>query len=333
MGARLRNVGEHARALEISGQALAIAIELRDESLVIEATYRLAQAHFAFGELAQAGSLFAEVARTLADDGVARRLGLSPFFAGWAEAWLALVLSHLGGFDEAVAHAEAAMRIAEAADHPHTIVEAHAALGGVHLERGDLPGALRVFERAMALLRARGVVDSNVLSGLGHACVLSGRITEGLDLLEQSLEGEASISARGLGLAVRASRLAEAYLVAGRLAEARERARGALDLARKHEERANEALALRVVADVAAAADAPDASAVADYAAAITLAEPLGMRPLLAHCHRGLGVLYGRADDHPRAMEHLAIAATMYREMGMTSWLERAERAIATGAR
>jgi hypothetical protein len=49
------------------------------------------------------------------------------------------------------------------------------------------------------------------------------------------------------------------------------------------------------------------------------------MRPLVAHCHWGLGDLYrsiGRADD---AREHLAIAMTMYREMGMRFWLEKPE--------
>jgi hypothetical protein len=50
----------------------------------------------------------------------------------------------------------------------------------------------------------------------------------------------------------------------------------------------------------------------------------LGMRPLIAHCHRGLGKLYNRTDKREQAQEHLATATTMYREMGMTYWLEKA---------
>jgi hypothetical protein len=60
-------------------------------------------------------------------------------------------------------------------------------------------------------------------------------------------------------------------------------------------------------------------------AEALALAGPLGMRPLVAHCHLGLGKLYRRTDKREQAQEHLATATTMYREMGMTYWLEKAE--------
>jgi hypothetical protein len=49
------------------------------------------------------------------------------------------------------------------------------------------------------------------------------------------------------------------------------------------------------------------------------------MRPLIAHCHLGLGKLYRRTDKREQAGEHLATATTMYRDMGMTYWLEKAE--------
>jgi hypothetical protein len=49
------------------------------------------------------------------------------------------------------------------------------------------------------------------------------------------------------------------------------------------------------------------------------------MRPLVAHCHLGLGKLYHRTDKREQAREHLATATTMYREMGMTYWLEKVE--------
>jgi hypothetical protein len=49
------------------------------------------------------------------------------------------------------------------------------------------------------------------------------------------------------------------------------------------------------------------------------------MRPLVAHCHLGLGKLYRRTGKREQARDHLTTAATMYREMGMTYWLEKAE--------
>jgi tetratricopeptide (TPR) repeat protein len=273
--------------------------------------------------LVQASALFLETAKTLSDATLAERASLPRFFPAWPRAWVALVFAHLGRFVEAIANAEDAMRIAESAGHPHTVIEARGALASVRLEQGDLPGALRVFEEAMDLLRRRNVGDPNILSGLGYVYALSGRVADGLSLLEVSIGGEASISAMGLGLAVRLSRLAEAYQMAGRIQEATERGRSAVDLARKHRERANEALALRALAAIMARSDRCDAEAARQhYEASLALARQVGMRPLIAHCHSGLGSLFSRTGNGEQAAQQVAIAATMYRELGMIGWLD-----------
>ena len=49
---------------------------------------------------------------------------------------------------------------------------------------------------------------------------------------------------------------------------------------------------------------------------------------LVAQCHLGLGKLYQRTGHREQAQEHLTTATTMYREMGMTYWLEQAERVM-----
>lgn len=54
------------------------------------------------------------------------------------------------------------------------------------------------------------------------------------------------------------------------------------------------------------------------------LSEQLGMRPLVAHCHFSLSKLYRWTDRRAEATEHLSVATTMYREMGMVYWLEQA---------
>ena len=53
------------------------------------------------------------------------------------------------------------------------------------------------------------------------------------------------------------------------------------------------------------------------------------MRPLLAHCHLGLGRLDGRTGKRQDALEHLSAATTMYREMDMRFYLEQAEAELA----
>ena len=63
----------------------------------------------------------------------------------------------------------------------------------------------------------------------------------------------------------------------------------------------------------------------AHYREALALAKPRGMRPLIAHCHLGLGKLYRRTGKRDQAQEHLTTATTMYREMDMRFWLKQVE--------
>ena len=106
-------------------------------------------------------------------------------------------------------------------------------------------------------------------------------------------------------------------------------------LARQHKEHGDEALALHQLGVVYAHADPPDAEqAAAHHGQALALAEELGMRPLQAHCHRGLGTLYAAVGQREQAGTALTTAIEMYRAMEMTFWLPQAEAALAQlGAR
>jgi hypothetical protein len=116
-------------------------------------------------------------------------------------------------------------------------------------------------------------------------------------------------------------------MLAGRGEDATALAARALALSREHNERGNLAYALRVLGDIAATCgDRPrESEAAENYLSAISVAAGLGMRPLVAHCHAGLAKLYSRTGKREQAQEHLTIATTLYREMGMTYWLEKAE--------
>jgi hypothetical protein len=109
--------------------------------------------------------------------------------------------------------------------------------------------------------------------------------------------------------------------------EAERRANHALELARRHGERANEARAVHLLGRVAAARPSGALeAALAHTSQAMTLAEALRMRPLVAHCHLDLGKLYRRSGQDREAGEHLATAVTMYREMDMRFWPEQADQ-------
>ena len=67
----------------------------------------------------------------------------------------------------------------------------------------------------------------------------------------------------------------------------------------------------------------------ARYQEALTLAEALGMRPLQAHCHHGLGTLYAKSGQGQQARTELVMAIDLYRAMEMTFWLPQAEATLA----
>jgi tetratricopeptide (TPR) repeat protein len=93
------------------------------------------------------------------------------------------------------------------------------------------------------------------------------------------------------------------------------------------------AQALHLLGAVASHPDRFDAeNAETNYRKALALAEPRGMRLLVAHCHAGLAKLYRRTGKREQAQEHLTIATAMFREMGLTYFLEQveAERAKAS---
>ena len=130
--------------------------------------------------------------------------------------------------------------------------------------------------------------------------------------------------------AVRAARLSEGYLLAGRAEEASRVASHALEVTRSHKERGNEARALRLLGEIAAQAEPPEVErAEGYYHQALALADELGMRPLVAHCHRGLGTLYQKSGREEAARAELTTAVELYRAMEMTFWLGPAEAALA----
>jgi hypothetical protein len=65
------------------------------------------------------------------------------------------------------------------------------------------------------------------------------------------------------------------------------------------------------------------------YDQATRLATELGICSLVPQCRLGLGKLYGRTGKREQAQEYLTTSSTMYREMGMTYWLEKAEAEMA----
>src|SRR4029450_11569371 len=205
-------------------------------------------------------------------------------------------------------------------------------LGSALLRRGDLPRAIRVVERCFDLCRTWqltfAVAAAAAIRGVTYP--LAGRAGEAVRLAVGAVEtfrGRVWHNTPGVVLLYAGM----TCLAAGRLDEAAVHAREALALVRQLGARAGEAHALHLLAEITWRAGESDADRV--YRESMTLAQELAMRPVIAHCHFGLGRLRRHTGSHDEAREHLSAAVTMYREMGMQRWLEGGGRASGPGAR
>jgi tetratricopeptide (TPR) repeat protein len=324
----LRITGDPDGAMAVGQQALELAAELGDSALQGEASLNLGQAYYAFGDFGQAAELLRRnIEAANRESGTPR--------TDWrilSQAWLARTLGALGVFAEGRRHGEEALRLATLEGRGQTPIIAHGCLGELYLAQGDLEHAIRVLDQGLALCRASGYRSGflrSIMAGLGSAYVLQGRLAEGRALLEEGI-GETIRTGALANHSRWVAQLSEVWRLAGRGEEAWQHARQALDLARQQKERGNEARALHQLGVVQAHADPPDIEqAKAHYQQALALAEELGMRPLQAHCHLGLGTLYTKLGRPEQAHAELSAAIELYRAMDMTFWLPQAEAALA----
>jgi class 3 adenylate cyclase/tetratricopeptide (TPR) repeat protein len=310
-------------ALESGQRALSLASGQGDLGLQVLANFYMGCVSYDLGDYRRATDFVRWNVASLEGKLIRERFGMTGLPSVLSRVYLSWSLAELGAFAEGFTQVEEAVGIAEAADQPFTLIWAYVGLGHLCLCKGDFHRSIHVLERCLGLCESWHIptLFPTVASTLGVAYAQSGRVIEGLPLLEQA----ASTGGRG---AVRFGRLGEAYLLAGRNENALEYAQRARDLSRDHKLRGYQAYALRLLGDINANRDASEAMrAEAYYDEAVVLAEQLGMRPLVAHCHLGLGQLFQRTNKPATAREHLTTATAMYREMGMTFWLEKAEAA------
>jgi class 3 adenylate cyclase/tetratricopeptide (TPR) repeat protein len=319
-------LGEHARAIEAGESARAIGEAVGDLGLRVVANYYLGLALWYAGDSRRAADAPRVAIALVKDAPRGERFGMAGLPAVLARWALAVVLADLGEFGEAIAAGEEGVRIADSAGHAYSEVWARFSLGYAHLRQGDFAAATRVLEPGLASCRGMEirVALPFVAASLGSAYLWSGRAAAAVLLLEEAVE--AFTATRMLGFrSLFLPFLAEAYLVLGRIAEAREQAEQAVALARSHPLRGWEAWGLKQLGDIHAHKPAGAEQAADTYQHALALATDLGLRPLVAHCHFGLGKVYLQTSKRDEAREHFTSATTMYGEMDMQFWLTRAE--------
>jgi tetratricopeptide (TPR) repeat protein len=316
-------------AAQSGRHALAAANACGDFALRVVANYRMGQVYLSRGDYPRAKECFESNVESIKGDMLRERFGEALLPSVYTRVWLVHVLAARGEFAEGIVRGEEGVQIAETVDEPSSLIAAYRGLGYLYLRKGDFNEAIRFLERSHELSRAWDIRSfiAGILSYLGYAHTLSGRLTDGLPFYEQWIEQRASIGDFS-GYAESLANLSEVYRLANREEDAIQAANQALDFARDHNRRPQEAWALRALGEIAAHRNPPDTEeAETHYRQAMVLADELGMCPVVAHCHLGFGTLYGRVGKPEQARKHLATAAMMYREMGMGFWLERAATA------
>jgi tetratricopeptide (TPR) repeat protein len=323
------NLGQPENAVSTGQRALTMAIALGDVALHVQAAYYLGLAYHLLGQYRQAVELLGRNVAALEGGLVHERFGLPYLPSVFSRTWLVWCLAELGAFDEGRAMSHEAIRIAEAVEQPWDLLAAYRGVGLLALGQGDMQAAIPVFERCLGLCQTWDIAGwfAIMAAQLGYTYALSGRMSEALPLLEQAIvQAPAKRSvyhARLLGY------LSEAYLLDGRPEDALPLAVSALELARARKERGFQAYALHLVGEIAVQHTHSNVDeAAAHYQQALALAEELGMRPLQAHCHRGLGLLYAAIGQREPARAELSTAIALYRAMEMTFWLPQAEATL-----
>jgi class 3 adenylate cyclase/tetratricopeptide (TPR) repeat protein len=315
-------------ALATGSRALEIAQCLGDLRLRILTTSYLEQAYCYRGEYERAVEFATNNLAALPSDWVNENFGMTVPASIFDRAWLIMSLAELGRFAEAARYEAEVIGIAEPTQHAHSIGWAHFGASMPHLLKGDWANARSLVEHWIATIRTGNVAiqlpwavasSAWVLAQLGEASEALNRVREGEQLLERQV-------ARGivghLGWAYHA--IGRACLLLGRLDEAQRLGECALETSQRQPGSA--ARARHLLGDIATHPDRFDPeSGTAHYREALALAQRHGMRPLVAHCHLGLGKLYRRTGELEHARENLATAMTMFREMDMGFWLEQIE--------
>jgi class 3 adenylate cyclase/tetratricopeptide (TPR) repeat protein len=320
--------GAHAQCRAAAQRALTLAAASGEIALHALANLYLGRVYEAHGDYRQAIDCFRQTVASL--DGVQRyeRCGQVVLPAVSSRVLLVVCHAELGAFAEGRALGQEGHQIAETVDHVASLMYTSLGLGLLALYQGDLHGALPMLERAIGLCQEAGlrVHFPWMAAMLGAAYTLGGRVGDAVSLLTQATAQVTSIEFETLCHRC----LGEAQLLAGRLEDAQALAERTLALAQTYQERGHEAYALRLLGNIAARRGSREVDeAAAHYCQALALAKELGMRPLQAHCHLGLGTLYAKTGQREQARTELSTAIAMYRAMEMTFWLPLAETALA----
>ena len=318
---------DYAQGVSYARRAIQIADARGDRELRVAAAHVLGMNYEAPGDYRAAIRELLSIVEGPDVDLAKTRRGVTipTYTAGCA--WLAACYAELGDFQRALEWGDRAVDVAGTSQHALAEVLAYTLRAYSPLYRGNFADAVPWCERAVALCDDKGIHGwrAAAYSAYGYALAGAGRQQEGLSYLERgvTLNEQTGIKTQH---AHWVARRAEGLFMSGLIAEASDAAQQALSLSLSHRERGNEARALYVLAEAAAAGEHPARNAAfRDYDRAIEVSTALAMRPLHARCLLGRGRLSRRTGDRQQARAALETARTMLTDMEMSRWAQAAD--------
>jgi class 3 adenylate cyclase/tetratricopeptide (TPR) repeat protein len=324
-------LGDLDQALVTGARGLEIAERHGDLRLRVLTTIYLEMVNHARGEYEQTVKLAIDNLTAVPIDWLFEHFGNIAPPSTWDRFWIVVSLAQLGRFAETAEYEAQMIRFAGLTHHAFPVGLAYYGSGTLHLLKGDWEKARSSFDRAIAAARTGAVARMLPYSVASSAWALAtlGDLGMGLDRLREGEQLLERLGEKGIvgNCGWEYQSLGRACLVLGQLDDAQRLGRRTIASSPSHP--GYRAHALHLLGDIGTHPERFDApSGEAHYRKALALAEPRGMRPLLAHCHLGLAKLYRRTGKRQEAQEHLATATTMYREMDMRFYLEQAEAAM-----
>jgi tetratricopeptide (TPR) repeat protein len=322
--------GRHKEAIELCEEALGLAESAGDFSAYISAMFHLGVPLLFTGQYERQVKLHREVAERLSGPAVFERHGLAGLPSVLARSLLSWGLAELGEFEEAEERGLQGVEIAEQGNNLFSTTWAYACVGAAYLWQGKLVRAIEMLAKALALCREADVLSAFSFTAgcLGHAQSLLGHPDDALPIAGEAVRPQ-KVSFSIVPSAYPLTALAEAYRLKGDTKKAIQNAEEALSIFRQNGERGFGAWALYYMAKIQSDGGPEQIDqTLQSYRQAKEQATELGMRPLLAHCHMGLGEAYVKTGLSEEARPELLAAIELYRCMDMAFWLPKAESAL-----
>jgi class 3 adenylate cyclase/tetratricopeptide (TPR) repeat protein len=320
-------VGDQAAAIKAGTHARDLAIAIGNGIVALRTDFQLGLCRYVMCDFTRAAEAMRDTLRRIDDPAFKTAYGQQTFMAIMALSYLLRALAETGGFTEALARADEALRLTQILNDPFDRLFTSMAIGYVHHMRGDDDKAIPYLEVALALCHSAeaSLMIPPVGSFLGAAYAASGRTEEAIPILEDAV-GRAAAVGSLIQQPQRHAMLGAAYLAAGRVSDALGCADSTERLAGELGEPGALAYAERLRGD-ALSSERPE-EALEHYRRAIEIADGYLMGPLAARAQFAIGKLNARRGLVSEAAAELGAALERFRAMGMAPAVEKAEQAL-----